>query len=204
MAEALSRTEHGVNEELARAYPYRLLSRLLIAAPDDGLLQTLAALDGDDTPFGRAYAGLAGAAIKTTTKACEREYQQLFIGVGRGELVPFGSFYLTGFLHEKPLATLRGDLARLGIARSADVVEPEDHIAVLCEVMAGLISGELAEVDLATQKRFFETHIASWASRFFNDLAQAKSALFYRPVGSLGSVLLTIEAQAFDYVEAAA
>lgn len=203
MAEALLRTEHA-EEELARAYPYRLLSRLLAAAPDESLLKSLAHMAGDDSPFGQAYESLAAAASHTDAQRCKGEYQELFIGVGRGELVPFGSFYLTGFLHEKPLATLRGDLTRLGLARAEDVVEPEDHIAALCEVMAGLITGELADTDLTVQKQFFQAHIASWAVRFFGDLEQAKSARFYRAVGGLGSVLMTIEMQAFEYVEAGA
>lgn len=188
-------------EELARAYPYQLLARLLAAAPDQDLLASLGQLAGDDTAFGRALSDLAQAARQTGSQDCRREYQDLFIGVGRGELVPFGSFYLTGFLHEKPLAKLRGDLRLFGIAREEGVHEPEDHIAALCEVMAGLITGELAEVDLREQKRFFEQHIGSWAGRFFDDLANAKSAGFYRTVGRIGSQLVAIEAEGFGYLD---
>ena len=142
-------------EELARAYPYQLLSRLLASAPDQQVLDLLKPLANDGTAFGAALGELGDAARLADPELCRREYHELFIGVGRGELVPFGSFYLTGFLHEKPLAKLRGDLKLLGIGRQDDVHEPEDHIAALCEVMAGLITGELAETDLSEQKRFF-------------------------------------------------
>ena len=154
-------------EERARAYPYQLLARLLAAPPDEPLLALLADLPGDETVFGQTLEKLASAARVANVPSCKEEYQNLFIGVGRGELVPFGSFYLTGFLHEKPLAKLRGDLKLFGIARQDNVKEPEDHIAALCEVMAGLITGVLAEAPLSEQKRFFTQHIGSWAPRFF-------------------------------------
>jgi TorA maturation chaperone TorD len=112
--------------------------------------------------------------------------------------VPFASFYLTGFLHEKPLAKLRGAMAELGIAARDDVFEPEDHIAALAEMMAGLITGAFgAPADLPTQQRFFEDHIAGWAGRFFEDLEKAPSADFYKPVGALGRALVGIETQAY-------
>ena len=78
----------------------------------------------------------------------------LTLEIGRGELVPFASYYRTGFLNEKPLAKLRGDMARLGIARAESVKEPEDHIAALCEMMAGLITGAFgAPQGLAAQQQ---------------------------------------------------
>lgn len=188
-------------EELARADAYRLMARLLAAPPDSELLGLIQGFQGDDSVFGQAVGALAEAAGTVTEEGCREEYQNLFIGVGRGELVPFASFYLTGFLHEKPLAKLRGDLRLLGISRQEGVHEPEDHIAALCEVMAGLISGELAACDLAEQKRFFNLHLVSWAIRFFNDLQTAKSAGFYRCVGKVGHALLTIEAEGFAFIE---
>ena len=111
----------------------------------DGLA-VLGGLDGDATDLGQGagHSG-AGSPSATTTHQADREYHALFIGVGRGELVPFASYYLTGFLNERPLAVLRQDLARLGAVRSESVKEPEDHIAALCEVMAGLIEGSFAE-----------------------------------------------------------
>lgn len=185
-------------EELFRAQLYSLLARLLTAPPDATLLTALTALESDASALGQAFGELARAAAAAAPPGLAEEYQDLFIGLGRGELVPYGSFYLTGFLQEKPLAELRGDLARLGIARRSAVKEPEDHIAALCEVMAGLIDGGFGEPQpLAVQRGLFDRHIAPWAPRFFDDLAQAKSADFYRRVGRVGSLFMGIETAAF-------
>jgi len=185
-------------EDRLRADQYRLLAAFLAAPADNGLLQLAAGLTGDDTEYGRALAELAGRARQTTPAAASREYHQLFIGIGRGELVPFGSYYRTGFLNEKPLARLRGDMARLGIARAETVKEPEDHIAALCEMMAGLITGAFgAPLDLAGQRRFFDSHLDPWAALFFEDLEKAGSAWLYAPVGTLGRVFMGIEKIAF-------
>ena len=110
--------------DVARAQEYALLAMLLMRAPDAALLSKLSALRADVSPLGLAHAALAEAAEATRVEKVEREYFDLFIGLGRGELMPYGSYYLTGFLHERPLARLRDDLARLGIARAEGMVEP--------------------------------------------------------------------------------
>jgi TorA maturation chaperone TorD len=185
-------------EEAQRAQLYRLLSRLLAAPPDRALLELVSGLQGDDTPLGRGIARLAARAAETTPQAAADEYGDLFIGIGRGELVPFASYYLTGFLNEKPLARLRGDMAELGIARAAEVKEPEDHVAALCEMMAGLIEGSFgAPAALDVQRRFFERHLAAWAPQFFVDLETAGAARLYAPVGTIGKAFMTIETTAF-------
>jgi TorA maturation chaperone TorD len=125
------------------------------------------------------------------------EYQELFIGVGRGELVPYGSWYLTGFMMEKPLAELRTDLARFGFERQAQSHEPEDHAAALCETMS-LIIANGAEISFAQQRDFFRKHLEPWMGRFFADMAAAKSARFYRAVGILGEQFLEIERNYLD------
>jgi TorA maturation chaperone TorD len=186
-------------EDTLRAQWYGLLARMLGAPPEAQLLEELARLDGGEGELGEALTALAHAARAANPAEVRQEFFDLFIGVGQGELVPFGSYYLTGFLHEKPLAKLRGDMARLGIARADDVKEPEDGIASELEMMAGLITGVFGEpADLATQREFFETHIAVWAPRFFEDLEAAQHARFYMPVGALGRLFLAIEAQAFE------
>jgi len=187
------------DEDHLRAQWYVLLARLLSAPPDQALLTTVRGLTGDDSELGQVIRTLAAAARATTPAAVREEHFSLFVGVGRGELLPFASYYLTGFLNEKPLARLRGDMSDMGIARADDVKEPEDHIASLCEMMAGLITGAFgAPVDLPQQRRFFATHVACWAPRFFADLQAAKSAVFYMPVGAIGSVFMSIENQAFE------
>lgn len=190
------------DEEVLRARFWGVLAALLAAPPSAQLLGTLAAMTGDDSELGRALADLSAAARAATPDAVEEEFTTLFIGLSRGELVPFASYYLTGFLHEKPLAALRGDLAELGIEVKDGVSEPEDHIAILAEIMQALIDGSLgAPLDLAGQKRFFAAHIEPWAGRFFTDLENCPAARFYRPVGTLGRIFLNVEAQAFAMID---
>ncbi len=186
-----------VNEiDAARAREYALIAATLARTPSADLLKRIGDLRADPSPLGLLHAELAEAAGKTTVENVEREFFDLFIGLGRGELLPYGSFYLTGFLHERPLARLRGDLAALGIERAKNIYEPEDHISILFEVMAGLSSGRLP-APAGTDRKIFERHIKPWAARFFLDLENAKGAKFYRRVGTLGRVFVEIEAEAF-------
>ncbi len=186
-------------EDELRASQYRLLSGFLARPPSASLLQLSAGFTGDDTDLGKALAVLARLARKTTVDMASTEYHELFIGLGRGELVPYGSYYMTGFLNEKPLALLRQDMARHEIARAENVAEPEDHIGALCEMMAGLIMGDFGKpLALDEQKQFFDTHMAVWAGRFFADLEKAKAARLYTPVGTLGRVFMDIEMTAFQ------
>lgn len=190
--------------DLLRAGEYGLLAVLLGQAPDSELLSKLAAWRGDASELGLARIALSEAAAKTNETSVSREYFDLFIGVGRGELLPYASWYLTGFLLERPLARVRGDLEQLGIERAGVRAEPEDHIAILCDVMAGMARGDFAGGDLAAQKRFFESHIKPWALRFFTDLETAKRAQFYRAVGLYGRVFLELESGAFALPDEAA
>ena len=186
-------------EDRLRANWYGLLGQLLGAAPEREIIARLAKLTGDDSDLGQTLGSLAAAARAATPEALRDEYFSLFVGVGRGELIPYGSYYLTGFLHEKPLARLRSDLSELGVERKPGVVETEDHIAALCDTMAGLITGRFGEpASLSVQRSFFRDHIGSWAPRFFEDLQAAKGAVFYMPVGAIGSLVMAIEAQAFE------
>lgn len=188
-----ARNSDSLAEDVLRAQQYGFLARLLAAAPSDEVLADVAAMKGDGTALGQAYDVLAGTAATTTAAQVESEFFELFIGVGRGELLPYASFYLTGFLNERPLADLRADLARLGIARAEGRYEPEDHLALLFEVMAGMASGDVA----GDQAAFFDRHIAPWAAQFFDDLAIAPSARFYRPLAEIGRLFVDIEARAF-------
>jgi TorA maturation chaperone TorD len=175
-----------------RARLFALLGRLLVSAPDAALLDALSGLRGAATPLGEAYGALARAAAEADCVSVEREFHDLFIGLGRGELMPFASYYLTGFLHERPLAELRADMLRLGLERAAGVAEPEDHIASECEIYAGLLSGGFAG-GVAEAEAFFGRHLRPWAGRFFTDLETAGAARFYRAVGTLGRVAMEIE-----------
>ena len=199
VAQASGGPRELAEEDVLRADAYALLGWLLKSPLTRDDLRRVGALQGDKSEFGQAMSALAAAARATTPEAVKEEYFNLFIGVGRGEVVPYTSFYLAGFLLEKPLANVRIDMARLGIARADGVCEPEDHIASLCEIMSGLITGAFDEpADLATQQRFFDTHMAPWAEKFYEDLEAAKSAAFYMPVGKLGKLFVEIETQAFQ------
>lgn len=185
-------------EDTLRAHMYRFVGHLLAKPPGQDELDSAAGMSGDESDLGKVVAAFAHIAGKTTAEQVAQEYQDLFIGVGRGELLPYGSYYLTGFLHEKPLARLRNDMAALNIERRETVKEPEDHIAALFEMMAGLITGEFGEVaSLDEQKRFFDAHVGSWAKHFFKDLEGARSSILYAALGSVGRIFMEIEEVAF-------
>ena len=180
----------------ARSQEYALLAALLVRAPDADFLNRLATLRGDATPFGLAHMALGAAASSADAERVSREFFDLFIGLGRGELLPYASYYLTGFLHDRPLARLREELRALGIERAEGNAEPEDHAAILCEIMSGVIDGRFAVAE-GTDRRLFETYMASWIGRFFADLERAENASFYRHVGALGRLFIQIEKEAF-------
>lgn len=185
-------------EDLLRAQGYALLGRLLATKPDRETLDICRNLEGDETDIGQAISLLSVLATKLTPEAVSDEYDSLFVGMTHGELQPYASYYLTGFLHEKPLADLRGDMRRLGIQRAEGVPEPEDHIASLCEMMHGMATGVFGEpASLDEQHKFFDAHIGTWASKFFEDLETAKSAVLYVPIGRIGRLFMAIETEAF-------
>lgn len=185
-------------EDALRADFYDFISGLLVAPPPQETLDKIAQLSGDDTPIGDGIRALARLAARLDAAVVETEFNALFIGLGRGELLPYASFYLTGFLNETPLARLRDDMLRLRMVREETVFEPEDNIGSLCEMMAGLIRGRFgAPADLETQRGFFGAHIGSWAEHFFSDLEGAEHSVFYQPVGALGRMLIEIDREAF-------
>ena len=189
-------------EDRLRADTYRVLGRLLAGPPDAETLDLFAQspVSNEDTLLAVAWRMLAMSAGRVTPEEVADEYQTLFIGLGRGELVPFGSWYLTGFLMEQPLARLRIDMQKLGFERQDDVSEPEDHAAALCEIMA-LLAEEGGPGSLASQAAFFETHIGPWMARFFRDLQEAPSASFYRAVGQLGEQFINTDQRYLEMVE---
>jgi TorA maturation chaperone TorD len=180
-------------EDQYRSGVYGLLAGLLRSTPDQAALDRVAGFASVEPSQGELALAMSmlGLAAKTCSpKSIDDEFHDLFIGLGRGELVPYGSWYITGFLMEKPLGKLRDDLAQLGFQRNEDVCEPEDHVAALCEVMLMLIE-EGASVEL--QAHFFNTHMADWIKRFFIDLSEAKAAVFYCGVGRFGAAFIELE-----------
>ena len=188
-------------EDVLRAGFYGFIAHLLAAPPVEATLARLCQLQTDDTPLGQALGALSETARDVTPSAAADEFNALFIGLTEGELRPYASYYLTGFLYEKPLAALRYDLEQLGVLRAGGVCEPEDHIASLCEAMRGLIVGAFGTpADLHMQRRFFGAHLQPWASRFFEDLQAARQALLYRPVGVVAGTFMSIEREAFAMI----
>ncbi len=191
-------TPTGDEFDQRRAENYQVLSLLLASPPSSEVLALLSGLTGDTSKLGQAWNELARAAAETDPTAVEREFFNLFVGVGRGELLPYASFYITGFLHERPLAELRGDLALLGIARKPDDHEPEDRIALICAVMASYARGELpGTTEGPGEAEFFARHLAPWAGLFFDDLDVAPAAGFYRAVAGVGREFMLTEQQTF-------
>ena len=186
------------DEDRLRADLYNFLGLLLSGPPDETLLMMTAGLSGDDSPLGQATSTLAKMAKLSKVKTVASEYSKLFIGLGRGELLPYASYYLTGFLNEKPLARLRDDMSVRGLKRADTVFEPEDNIASLMEMMGAMIVGRFGpEATLDQQKTFFNTHIAPWAGHFYSDLEGAKNSIFYASVATVGRTFMEIETEAF-------
>jgi len=186
------------NEDRMRADLYNFIGLILSRPPDEMLLAQTKSLSGDDSELGQAITTLSKVAALSKPRAVESEFTKLFIGLGRGELLPYASYYLTGFLNEKPLAVLRQDMTANGMERSETVFEPEDNIASLMEMMGAIIVGRFgAPADLARQKTFFNKHIRPWAAHFFADLEGAKNSVFYAPVGTVGRIFMEIEAEGF-------
>ena len=196
-AERASATRQIDEIDHARAREYSLLAALLSRSPNAQMIEHLVRLGGDATPLGAAHAALGAAAASVHAERIEREYFDLFVGLGRGELFPYASYYLTGYLYGRPLARIRETLKQLGLERTEGQSEPEDHAAVLLEVMAGLASGQIVAPD-ETQRTIFETYLRPWIGRFFSDLEHARSAKFYACVATLGRVFMEVEAEAFS------
>jgi TorA maturation chaperone TorD len=180
----------------ARAQEYALLSILLSRSPDIQMIGRLALLRGDASPLGTAHTALGEAASRATEQSAGREFFNLFAGLGKSPLLPYASHYLTDSLYGRPLGRLRETLQRLGIEGAAGNSEPEDHAAIICEVMAGLVGGEIA-APVGADRDFFEKHLAPWIRRFFVDLEKAESADFYACVGLLGRTFVDIETEGF-------
>ena len=187
------------NEQRYRASAYGLLAALLRDPPKQDLLDHVANLspdgEADSDALSVAMAELSAAAKGRDPGVLEEEYNALFIGIGKGELVPYGSWYMTGFLMEQPLAELRDDLSRLGFERSAETHEPEDHIAAIFEVFSVMIADTYSP---SAQQHFFEKHLKPWVSRFFEDLEKARSANFYQPVARFGAAFIELEQAYFS------
>ncbi|MFZ6772638.1 TorD/DmsD family molecular chaperone [Undibacterium sp. SXout7W] len=187
-------------EETARADLYGLLATLFYAAPSADLLSVLTSANTDgDGVLGDAWADLIQLARTMNATQIYDEYESLFIGTGKPEILLYGSFYLSGFLMEKPLAALRADLHQLGLERAGHMAETEDHIASLCEVMRYLIaSDDILQANLTVQKQFFSAHLQAWVMELCDVIINHPRAKFYAVLAQLSKAFFAIEMQAFD------
>lgn len=193
----------ALDEEVARAELYGLLSRLWYAPPDAQLLGALQVAATEAPAAGafleESWRQFVGVARATTLEQAHSEYQALFGGIGKPEIHLFASHYLSGFLNDKPLVRLRNDLDQLGLARSEAVFETEDHIACLFEVMRYLIAGEdVAVANLTQQQAFFSTHLQSWQTSLCDVVAQHPKAALYASLAVFTHAFAHVEAQGFD------
>ena len=196
----------ALDEETARAELYGLLSQLYYAAPGAELLSALRVAVTEAPAAGgflqEPWQQLVGAARTLDDTAIALEFDRLFGGVGKPEVYVYASHYLSGFLNEKPLARLRGDLQQLGLARDETMPETEDHIAYLCEVMRYLIAGDdVAVCNLTAQRDFFATHLQPWVGALCDALAAHPQARFYAAVAQFTRAFVSVEMQGFDMLD---
>jgi len=193
--------DSGFDAAALRANTYTLLARLLQLPPDVELLTLLGKVEAgaqSHDNLATSWHELKISAAQARPDDLDDEFHALFIGLGHGEIIPYGSWYQTGFLMDKPLARLRHDLNLLGIERQEQISEPEDHIAAVCECMAILIDNG---ADLATQQAFYRDHMHDWLARCFADIEQAPSAKFYQAVGKLGQQFVELESRYLDVLD---
>ena len=186
------------SEDQLRADMYSFLASLLRKEPSAELVKQITILESDDSLIGKSIKTLSKLASSLDLPTIRDEYVRIFIGVGRGEILPFASYYLTGFLKDKPLAKLRNDMKEIGIQIQDNVKEPEDHIASLFDIMSGLILGTFSKkFSIGEQRNFFNKHLATWADLLMRDIESSKIAVFYSPVGTIGREFLEIERSSF-------
>ncbi|MDB2683368.1 molecular chaperone TorD family protein [Alphaproteobacteria bacterium] len=187
------------SEDQLRADMYSFLANLLRAEPSAELVNQLTKLESDESPIGKSIKTLSKLASSLDLPTIRDEYVRIFIGVGRGEILPFASYYLTGFLKDKPLAKLRNDMKEIGIQLAENVKEPEDHIASLFDMMSGLILGKFSKkFSIGEQKDFFNKHLAPWVDLLMRDIESSRIAVFYSPIGTIGREFMEIERSSFS------
>jgi len=193
----------ALDEETARAEVYGLLAALYYAPPSPELLAQLRVAVTEAPAAGgfleEPWRQFVGTVRELGDDQVANEYDALFGGVGKPEVYLFGSYYLSGFLNEKPLAALRGDLAALGLARDETMPETEDHFACVCEVMRYLIAGDDVEIaNLTRQQKFFSAHVQPWATQMCEAITAHPKARFYAALAGFTAAFVSVETQGFD------
>ena len=194
-------------EELQRAELYGLLARLWFAPPDAALFEQFAVAVTEAPQRGSfleaPWQALVSAMRAGSEQAASDEYEALFIGIGKPDILLYGSHHLAGALNEKPLVALRTDLAELGLARDATIGETEDHLSFLFEVMRYLIAGDdVAVCNLERQRRFFRAHLQPWVAGPLCDAVERHPrARLYATLALFTRAFVQVETQGFDMIE---
>jgi TorA maturation chaperone TorD len=206
-SEEIRLIDRDEGEELQRAELYGLLARLWFAPPDAALFEQFAVAVTEAPQRGSFLEApwqelVAEMRIVGEQAACT-EYEALFIGIGKPDILLYGSHHLAGALNEKPLVALRTDLAELGLTRDATIGETEDHVAFLFEVMRYLIAGDdLAVCNLERQRRFFRSHVQPWVAGSLCDaVEQHPRARLYASLAAFTRAFVQVETQGFDMIE---
>ena len=205
--QALNFSTPDDSDEIARAEVYGLLANLFYAPPGDALYAQLqVAVTQAPVPgafLESAWSEVVAATRRLSLAQVAGEYEALFIGIGKPEILLYGSYFIAGALNEKPLVALRSELRALGLERPESVYETEDHLASLCEVMRYLIAGDdVAISNLATQRRFFDSHLRPWIGTFCDALEVHPRADFYRALAGFVRDFFAVEAQGLDLLDA--
>jgi TorA maturation chaperone TorD len=198
----------GLPEDLARADLYGLIARLFHEAPDQELLDQIVSsipegqeAQSEAAPLARVWQNLVEMAKANPAKAWQDEFDQNFISVGRPIIILNGSFYMAGYLNERPLVEIRRALDAFGLESAEEISETEDHISALCEVMRYLIAGDDVEISNLTKQRvFFNDHIRPWHDDLFDAIDAVSEMRLYHSVASLAREFLAIEGQGFDMI----
>jgi TorA maturation chaperone TorD len=203
---ALSFATMDDGEELARAEAYGLLARLWFAPPDDDLMEQFKVAVTQAPQSGAfleaPWETLVAAFREHDRSSIAREYDALFHGVGRPDVFLYGSFYLSGFLNDKPLAALRADLTELGLAKDEGKGETEDHVAFVFEVMRYLIAGDdIVICNLERQRRFFRSHVQTWVEALCDAVNAHPRAQAYARLADFTRAFIQVETQGFDLLE---
>jgi TorA maturation chaperone TorD len=194
-------------EELQRAELYGLLARLWFAPPDAALFEQFAVAVTEAPQQGAfleaPWQELVAAMRTVGEQAATEEYEALFIGIGKPDILLYGSHHMAGALNERPLVALRTDLAELGLTRDTASGETEDHVSFLFEVMRYLIAGDdVAVCNLERQRLFFRTHLQPWVANSLCDaVRQHPRAHLYAALAAFTHAFAQVETQGFDMIE---
>jgi TorA maturation chaperone TorD len=193
----------GTEENGARAALYGVLSRVFFSAPNQTLLQQIAAsrdaVNDDASALAVAWHALCDAAATADATTVRGEFDAVFVTPGKPPVSLYASSYMAGRLRGQLLAELRDDLMRMGYTRAEESSEYEDHLSALCDVMRGLIVDEVTSAEsFAAQQVFFQNYLAPWYGKVCTAINDCGAVVFYRPVAAFVHAFFNHESEYFE------